>query len=74
MAYVSRDPFARQEIHKTREHGGACTWCCVRDQPASGAYVEGHVYRYRVESDGGRKTEDRHTFCSLSCRRAYYGR
>lgn len=75
MAMVSRDPFARQELHKTREKNGECAWCGQLD-PAHPRAFEGkrplrRIYRYRVESDGGRTFEDRHTFCTKACREAY---
>jgi len=60
MAYVSRDPFGRAELHRTKEADAECAWC--GQQPA---------YRYRVESDGGRVFEDRKTFCRKSCRTSY---
>lgn len=77
MSYVSRDPFARQETHKARVKGGECAWCGQRDPGHPLAFQEDRpshrIWRYRTESDGGRVAEDTRTFCSLSCRRAFYG-
>lgn len=69
MAYVSRDPFARVELHRetvsTTAAVTGCAWCGF-------ARKGGKLYRYRVESDGGRVSEDSHLFCSKSCRTDYY--
>lgn len=78
MAYVSRDPFAREELHKSREKDAMCVWCGRRDLPEDHAapalchHTHGKVYRFRIEMDGGRFHEDSRTFCSCSCRRSYY--
>jgi len=76
--YVKRDPFAREEIHKTRERDGQCAWCGQVDpqsSPESRARRSNpplhRIYRFRVETDGGRTSEDRTTFCTLSCRKAF---
>jgi hypothetical protein len=65
MAYVSRDPFARQELHRTFVKGATCAWCGSKALKGDGAY------RYEVQSDGGRTFPDRDTFCSKSCRKSY---
>lgn len=69
-----RDPFGRFTVRRTREHGAACAFCCVVDRTPKPASVEvqGAVYRYRTEHDGGRTDVDPKTFCSSSCRKAYY--
>lgn len=91
MAYVSRDVFARWELHKTRERGASCAWCgrhdATDDHEVVAGYtdaipsvevravcpaVHGRVYRFRVETDGGRVSIDRETFCSKSCRESFY--
>lgn len=66
MAYVNRDPFARQETHKEFHMGESCAWCGGQTRKQTGAYL------YRVESDGGRVSPDTKYFCSLSCRTTYY--
>lgn len=70
MAYVSRDPFAREELHKTYIHGADCAWCGSQVTVRGGRKG---AYRYRVETDGGRKSEDRKTFCGVDCRETYGG-
>lgn len=65
MAYVSRDPFAREELHRRFEPGASCAWCGGKCGKGNGAY------RYRVETDGGRSFEDRKTFCSKDCRESF---
>lgn len=77
MAYVSRDPFARQELHRTREYAPQwasgvdhCAWCGqARRTPGGRPYL----YRYEVQTDGGRILRDDRLFCSKGCRDAYYG-
>lgn len=70
--YVSRDPFAREELHREIEFDPAAT--C----PDCGGYRltrtgRRYLYRYTVETDGGRKYADRRAFCSVGCRRSFYG-
>lgn len=71
MALVNRDVFARQETHRETVHvrqdrpAESCAWC-------GGVSGRGTLYRYRMETDGGRRSEDARCFCSVSCRRAYY--
>jgi len=71
MAIVSRDPFARSEIHKKREYGNAtCRWCGnVKVTPSGRKFL----YQYRVESDGGRKSDVTGLFDSVDCMRTYHG-
>lgn len=67
MAYISRDPFARSEVHRDSVAVGTsegCRWC--------GSNRKGKLYQYRTESDGGRKSEIPYRFCSISCMRAYH--
>lgn len=77
MTYVSRDPFARQELHKEREHGATCAWCGRVDESQPhptplDAPLYGRVYRFEIQSDGGRVFKDRQTFCSKQCRKDYH--
>lgn len=75
MAYVSRDPFARTEIHRRAfapmnlgYYGlkqPTCDWC-------GGLNRRGALYVYSVESDGGRRSDIRGAFCSIGCMRAYH--
>lgn len=76
MAYVSRDPFARTELHKSAATAYgysstlgrptlSCDWC-GSERKAS------RIYRYRTETDGGRSYEHRGFFCSVSCFRSYH--
>jgi len=75
MALVNRDPFAREELHRRSvvvfAEGGGCAWC--------GAYRSGlrnpqarRLFQYRIETDGGRVSEDAKLFCSKSCRDSYH--
>lgn len=74
MSFVSRDPFAREEIHRQtvrpfRVNGIAaktgCKWC-------GNTNAKGNLFQYRVESDGGRKSEIPGLFCSIGCMRIYH--
>lgn len=73
MAYVSRDPFARTELHREREyiahalHG--CTECGGYKETKRGRK---YLFKYRTENDGGRSSEHRGLFCSRSCHNAYH--
>lgn len=73
MALVTRDPFAREEIHKERVKEGECAWCGACDPGGNdnGAAVH-KLYRFRVETDGGRTRVDGRVFCSKSCRESFY--
>lgn len=69
---VNRDPFARQELHRStvRADGRTCSWCgSVRD---SGGNLGKHLYVYRTESDGGRSGEHQGAFCCKSCHDSYH--
>jgi len=72
MTYVSRDPFARQELHRSHwsdkelAASASCDWCGHRN-------AKGGLYTYRIESDGGRVSEIQGKFCGITCMRAYNG-
>ena len=66
---VSRDPFARTELHRSIVYVAksvTCDWCGNQRRNAS-------LFRYSTESDGGRKFEHRGLFCSKPCHDAYHG-
>ena len=79
--YVTRDPFARETLVKRREKGAECAWCGRHDAPEDHSRPDGQVcpayhgrvYRFAVETDGGRTFEDSKAFCTKSCRTAYNG-
>lgn len=78
MALVSRDPFARVELHRESVSLRDATWEGLSGASPGCAWcggVNGHgaLYRYGVESDGGRVSRDDRAFCSRECRRFYYG-
>lgn len=62
--YVSRDPFARQELHKESVKG-TCTNC-------GSANRYGKVWKFREETDGGRSSEINGEFCSKGCLESYH--
>ena len=74
MAYISRDPFARQELHRrpaqvlNAAYYGVkrtCDWC-------GNVNHRGGLYVYTIESDGGRRSDIRGLFCSVGCMRSYH--
>lgn len=73
MAYISRDPFARQEIHRsaiTDYHGAQCQWCGSLGRALKHG---GHrLYRYETQTDGGRCFVHGGVFCCKSCHDSYH--
>lgn len=68
MAFINRNPFAREETHRETvpANGQTCAWCgSVRKSDT--------LYQYRTETDSGRQHADTKLFCCLSCRKAYNG-
>ena len=66
MALVSRDPFAREELHSAKADTSikkTCDWCGSSK----------NLKVYRIETDGGRKLPIGGYFCSNSCRKSYHG-
>lgn len=72
MAYISRDPFAREELHREAiETRDTCDFC-------GNTRKDGKLFQYRIEKDGSRFWDKRDTikglFCSIGCMVAYHGR
>lgn len=70
---ISRDPFARQELHrKQAPHYAVCDNCGMCRVTRRGVP---YTYRYGMYRDGIRtRIEwDSKTFCSIECRRSYFG-
>lgn len=65
---ISRDPFAREEVRREAVTATlqGCRWC-------GGTSGQRNLYRYHVESDGGRRSTVPGLFCSISCMRSYHG-
>lgn len=73
MTMVSRNAFARTELHKfaeTVQPDKGCAWCGGNKQAKSGRV---YLYRFETQSDGGRKYEASGLFCCVSCFRSYHG-
>ena len=75
MAMVSRNPFARTELHKrtvkaTADSCRNCGGLAFRKVP--GKPVKGYLFEYWNESDGGRKYVVSGRFCSVGCMRSYH--
>ena len=65
MAFISRDPFARQEIHREvvpGPHPKGCSWCGQTRR-------NGSLFQYRTESDDNPRRPGAHRglYCSKSC-------
>lgn len=73
MALISRDPFARQELHREIVHakGKTCEWCGSTRHTKRGPSE--FLYRYDVQTDGGRTYEGSKLFCCKSCHDSYAG-
>lgn len=70
-ALINRDPFARQELHRENVYvNRECAWCGNVRRTTGGRFF---LFRYTVETDGGRKYPDKNLFCALDCREAYHG-
>lgn len=68
---ISRDPFARTELHRTRHYvqASTCAWCGQVKQTPKGAK---YLYAYDVQSDGGRRSMVSRFFCSVGCMRSFH--
>mgnify|MGYP001241776020 FL=1 len=73
-ALISRDPFARTEIHRETVSGhlDGCSWCgnFVSKNERTGL---GKLFAYFVEHDAGRREPITGLFCSIGCMRTYQG-
>jgi hypothetical protein len=67
VAYISRDPFAREELHREQVAvtSKGCWWCGMLNRFKK-------LFVYRVESDGGRVSPIRGEFCCVDCMRTYH--
>lgn len=68
---ISRNPFARSELHREELRQGA-------NRPPSydncgNHNARGNLFAYSRESDGGGKDHIRGLFCSKACMEAYHG-
>lgn len=81
MTYISRDPFAREELHRVIvERYGNCDWCgnvryrkgkpILADSMFPGKLAR--LFVYITETDGGSRHEHRGQFCSKSCHDIYH--
>ena len=75
MAMVSRDPFARTELHKHKtvcSDSRTCDFCDTRGRPVGKGYQH-KLFRFHVQYDGGRTATISGLFCSTSCMKSYHG-
>lgn len=71
MTMISRDPFARTEVHRRLEVGhNGCDWCGAQ-RTHKGA-TTWNLFRYYTETDGGRRHDHKGLFCSKSCHDSYH--
>jgi hypothetical protein len=64
---ISRDPFAREELHRKTVLFGVlgheCRWCgAIRDR----------LFQYELQTDGGRTHAIFGDFCGIDCMRSYH--
>jgi hypothetical protein len=68
MAFISRNPFARSELHREQvePHGATCSWCGSLNR-------NGKLFQYRSENDDNprRNGVARGLFCSVGCLRIF---
>lgn len=70
---ISRDPFARQELHRIRVYGvPGCSWCGQVKQTKD--FMRSYLFRYDTHTDGGRIIEGDGLFCCVDCWRTYHER
>lgn len=72
MSYVSRDPFARTELHKSVVPPSAVSYAVITCDWCDGTGSNGRLYRFSTESDGGSKHHHKGRFCSKSCHDSYH--
>jgi hypothetical protein len=71
MTYISRDPFAREELHRVPildmrlpEQQG-CDWCGNKRK-------NGKLFVYSIHTDGGSTHKIEGRFCCVDCMEAYH--
>jgi len=72
MVMVSRNVFARMELHKRRVNVAStcgCKWCGSNTQTKAG---KPYLYEFENQSDGGRTYAVSGAFCSVSCMKSYH--
>lgn len=73
MTMISRDPFARTELHRRtilRKTPGCDN--CGQKRMRNGREIDG-LFIYITEHGSGRKQEHKGAFCSLSCHNTFHG-
>lgn len=69
---ISRDPFARTELHRF-------IWAVRSDQTCDncgrtyGPVINPFLFRYATETDGGSRHWHKGLFCSKPCHDSYHG-
>jgi hypothetical protein len=81
VSYVSRDPFARQELHKERvdvtpsspdSTKVTCDFCASVKTGYRKNKSMHYLFKFRVENDGGSTNEIKGLFCSTECMKRYH--
>jgi hypothetical protein len=68
---ISRDPFARTELHRIRIYTDQTCKNCGCD-PMRTAKGGRFLFSYETQTDGGRKRIHNGLFCSKGCHDAYH--
>lgn len=71
---ISRDPFARTELHAIRDYNVTPRGCSECGEYCRTPTRIMYLNQYVIEHDGGRKEEISGRFCSVSCMRSHHGR
>jgi len=73
MTLISRDAFARQELHRQTAtiSRGSCDWCGQVRMSRHKRPVP-QLYSFTIEGDGGRRNRVEGLFCSTGCMRSYH--
>jgi hypothetical protein len=70
--FISRDPFAKKEMHKERLYSNkTCGFC---GQTKETKNKRKYLFQYRIEPDsiGSRKNIINGLFCSIACMKDYH--
>lgn len=74
VTYLKHDAFARETVIRDTVIGPdsmTCDWC---GRPGKKKGKLSRLYRYGIESDGGRQSWVKGKFCCKSCMEFYHGK
>ena len=68
----ARETLTREVVHVDHRTGPNCSWCGGLSFGAARQGAPERLFRYFIETDGGRVHPISGLFCSVSCMRAYH--